>query len=391
MEWKDRITHVLDCGKKSSTLYDVKGGGVHTIGHADVLNLPNVLPRGSELVCENAHLGVEQTAASVAQPFTRGQLVELYESLERNDQKLWLFPQQSTPRACAYSGLPKQDDNDPISIYTLLCSYPEISMRKPNKSFDNDPMLLEAWEFKHWTNVFCNQARARYEVPYTEDACSTWLIENLDSLYSRLSDEARDFFKFTKEASESHKKKTGEVSVENRWSGVKKEDPRYMKWKWDGDMRTSAIYSIACTLINPIDFLHGDAGQPRVRPYTQQLAGWKYVKRYVFCFTPFHHRGGTARSNLTHHTLRWYIIDKIKNKHGIKDFSAKKCRGGYYDDDTKLIKEGSKFTEEEERLFLKYRKIGHKCIKELWTLIKSDVESSISLLDSVQTDLKTSV
>lgn len=395
-KWKDRITHVLDCGKSMSTLYDVKADKVTSITHTEVLNLPNILPAGSELVCENAHLGVERTVRSHSQPFTRELLIELYEGFERNNQKLWLFPQQSTPRACAYSGLEKDDNNDPVSIYKLLCDFPQISMRQPNKNFDPSPKLMEAWEFKDWTNVFCNQARTD-DVPYTMDACSKWLINNLQSLYDRLSPEARMFFKFDRPASKTHKKKTGEDIMPNRWTGVAKSDPRYNTFKWSGDMRTSAIYSIACTLINPIDYDLGDAGQPRLRPYTQQLAGWDFVKRYVFCFTPNHQRGGVARSNLAYHTRRHYIVGMIQEVEGIKDYSLKKCRGGYLDTSTeeakkkRVIKANSRMTEEEDDLFLKYRQLGDKCIKELWTLIKSDVESGITMSDSLVTDFSPSV
>ena len=151
---------------------------------------------------------------------------------------------------------------------------------------------MEAWEFKDWTNVFCNQARTD-DVPYTMDACSKWLINNLQSLYDRLNPEARILFKFDRPASKTHKKKTGEDIMPNRWTnGVAKSDPRYNTFKWSGDMRTSAIYSIACTLINPIDYDLGDAGQPRLRPYTQQLQVGILLS--VMCSVVNHQRGGVA-------------------------------------------------------------------------------------------------
>ena len=99
MDWKDCITHVLDCGNTNSTIYYVKEDRVEVISHADVLNLPNKLPRGSQMVVENAHMGVPRTEKSLSQPFYADQLLEFYESVKNNGQKLWLFPQRSTPRA----------------------------------------------------------------------------------------------------------------------------------------------------------------------------------------------------------------------------------------------------------------------------------------------------
>ena len=118
----------------SATIYDVKKDETEKINHADVLNLPSWLPEGSALVVENAHMGVEKTDRSKAQVFTREQLIEfLYGYGTKWIIEPWLFPQQSTPRACAYAGVGKDDWTDPKSIYNLLSDFPNTSMRKPSK------------------------------------------------------------------------------------------------------------------------------------------------------------------------------------------------------------------------------------------------------------------
>jgi hypothetical protein len=79
-----------------------------------VLELHKRLEPNSTLICEYAHLGCDRKPLSLSQPFIADELKQIYNDLEKNSIKLKLFPQQSTPRACAYSGLPKLDDNDPV-------------------------------------------------------------------------------------------------------------------------------------------------------------------------------------------------------------------------------------------------------------------------------------
>ena len=303
-------------------------------------------------------MGVERTEKSLSQPFYRDQLTDFYDSLEKNGQKLWLFPQRSTPRACSYSDLPKDDANDPIAIYNLLCDFP-ISMRKPSRDFDPSPRREEQWEFKEWTNVYLNRARTDSPVTYSQDLCAKYLIENLDYIHEKLSPDARDFFGFT------YVTDTGNLK-ESRWSGRAKDPEKVSgKWQWhqNGKMKISAIYTVAVTLIDP------NTGDFRVRPYTGEPAGWQYITNGVFCTTPNHHRGGVASSNLKHHTIRWYIARKIRDK-GFSDFGVHKCRGGYRDEKTGELKSNTRFTPEEDKLFVKYRKQSWIYIKELWSLIK---------------------
>jgi len=393
MDWKNKITHVLDCGCSSATIYDVKKDETEKINHADVLNLPSWLPEGSVLVVENAHMGVEKTDRSKAQVFTREQLIEFYTAVELNGLELWLFPQQSTPRACAYAGVGKDDWTDPKSIYNLLSDFPNTSMRKPSKVFDPSPRLIEQWEFKAWTNVFCDHARSGASA-YENDATCEWIVDNLDSLCERMSHGCKEFFGFIKEEEKTIngvKQKTG-AWIENRFTSKKHEKFGKLKWNTGGGLSTNAIYSVACTLITPKDHTFEtkletrtvkykyEAGQPRVRPYTGELAGWDYMKSGVFCMSPFHRRGGTARSNLYYHTMRKFVKNRIVNVDGITGFDYTKCRGGYFETSKelkkeRLIKPNSRFSPEEDKLFRKYRKEGTGYIKELWSLIKQDMQS----------------
>ena len=108
---------VIDCGKNTATIYDAQKDESKQITHAEVLNKPFELPKGSLIISENAHLGVPRTKKSRSQPFTAELLLEFYSNCLNNNITLKLFPQKTTPNACSYSGLEKSDLNDPKSIY----------------------------------------------------------------------------------------------------------------------------------------------------------------------------------------------------------------------------------------------------------------------------------
>ena len=122
----------LDFGKKRTTLYD----GEKVIGSTveQILTLPKLLNPGSKIIVEDAHMGVPRTEKSLAQPYTKTELRKFYSDCEENGIELRFFPQQSSPRAAAYSNLKKDDDQDPISIYNLCRDYPNISLKKPDPS-----------------------------------------------------------------------------------------------------------------------------------------------------------------------------------------------------------------------------------------------------------------
>ena len=99
--------YVLDCGVNQSTIFDVEKDTVTKIKHEEVLELYKQIEAGSEIIVEYAHMGCPRQERSLSQPFTASQLLTFYENLREKNITLKLFPQQSTPRACAYSGLPK--------------------------------------------------------------------------------------------------------------------------------------------------------------------------------------------------------------------------------------------------------------------------------------------
>jgi len=353
-----KITHVVDSGCNSATVYIVQEDRVEKFDHQTLLEFLVKLPKNSFIVSEDSHLGAERTEFSLSQPFTRYELLGLYDDLKSNGVTLRLFPQKQTPRACAYSGLEKCDENDPKSIYMFLKDHPKVVavLKKPMKSFDLDPVRKASYAYKKLTDAFINRAR-REKPKYSSDYCSKFLVANLDRYANSLSAEALDVFHLT----EDSKYKKGSSKT-----GASKGD-------WNISLvKMQAMYAIACTIIHPYD------NCLRVREETGNSPGWKYIKKYIFRMSPFHFRGGVARSNLYYHGMKNWIIRVVKE---IYSFNLRKrSRGGFFDKKDPSIKnEGSQFSLEEDALFQTCRKQYCDGIREFWQLTKRFAEEEFEV------------
>ena len=355
---------VLDCGRNSSTIYDAEKDESRQIAQAEVLALPDALPNDCLVICEKAHLGVPRTKKSRSQPFTAKELSKLYQRLADKNITLRLFPQMSTPNACSYSGLAKSDLNDPKSIYIWWKDHPNISMEKPeNICFDEDSAKNKkrkaSHDYKADTDSFINEERRKIDdsAAYSRDNCSKWIRKNLNTIADGLSEEARRIFKLTDEF--KYKK--------NCATGKKGE----YKLGKTTDIKLGALYSIICTLIN-------SEGKIRIRPETGNMPGWPYIKQYILKFTPFHQRGGVARSNLWWHTFR-SVLNEAGKKHGL-DYKRKVKKYDPVKDtwEDKTIRRGD-FTPEEDAFFLQERRIFAGAVAEVWKLAKKMIEADPSL------------
>lgn len=334
---------VLDCGKNESTIYD--GTRCKSLSHSEVKNLPSTLESGTTVVCEVAHLAVPRTMKSLAQPFTASELQTLYQDFRDNNIELRFFPQKSTPRAQNYSNLEKSDETDPIAIYNLLKDFRQISLMKPRDNFDVDSLRQEGWSMKAYMNTLLNFAR-RYEYKHKDDKNSQWIKNNLENICARLSDEAKSCFGLGDESRYKRKDTKREINA--------------------GDMNINKvnlnqIYAVLSTLQGKI-VENGESisiiDEPIKRNSTQKLAGWDFARRHLLCMSPNHMRGGVARSNLYYHGARNWIIARAKEE-GL--LLKGKNRG--------------KFEQLEDQAFLKYRRIYRKSIKELFTAIKTILQS----------------
>ena len=353
----EKVSHVIDCGANSSTIYDVAKEEVTTISHADVLNLPSVLPRGSFIVSEYSHLGCERTEFSLSQPYTRQLLLEFYARLEDAGIKLRLFPQQSTPRACAHAELEKLDENDPISIYTLLKDYPEISLMKPPTSFDPTEKRKQSWYIKKRVDADINKAR-REEPKYTTDFVSQFLRQNIEDIEDGLSDDAKEAFGFK---AYNPKKKLVESTCYKVGENKGKINPEKVKWQ--------GLYALAVCYLDPTT----ESLRVRESNGKEIPISLSYAKRYIIRQSPFHFRGGICRSNMYYHGMKNYIISKGKQV-GVN--LKGKSRGGYLDDKGKL-KKNTRMTPEEEQFYLEHRRLYCKLMKEVQHKIIAVYKNSV--------------
>lgn len=353
--------YVLDCGKNSSTLYNSEldtnpsnkppsEESLTYLSHSEVLELYKHLPRGSQLRCEYAHLGCPRKKRSKSQPFTEDQLLQLYRNLRKSGINLLLTPQQSTPRACNRSKLPKSDENDPKSICLLLEAYPEISLMKPPRNFKLSDKRRESYEWVEESNLILNNQRGEN---YKEDnPLYKFVLNNIEEIFNNypileeaFSDKGDARFKSNSKGRPANQQK-GNIN------------PKKLK--------LNQIYSVLCQLMN-------EEGELRFREKTDMLAGWAFIKRFALKQSPFHLKGGVARSNLYWHGMRHFISSKASEDFGItkKSFMSKK-RGGYYDSETGKYIEPMSYCE--ERVFLMYRQKYCKAIKVLYIACKQALE-----------------
>ena len=326
---------VIDCGETHATRYDGVSGkhktveeavdSVVSVSHEALLRMPEELPSGTLLVSEAAHLAVPRKGKSLAQPFTTDQLFNFYENCKENNIILKLFPQGSTPTALALAGLEKSDRHDPVAIFLFLERFPQTSMMNPPSNFEPSPLVQEGWDWKQETTDILNFAR-RYNYEDPTDTNVQWIKEHLEEIAPQLSNRAKDVFGL------SVRKKSG--PDKGNFKGVK----------------TMLIYSILALMRN-LD------GGLRMRKMTGELPGWGFIKKRAMPMSPFHRKGGVARSNMYYHGNKNYISRMMDNK-------------VLNEKDNPIIKKRKDFSVQEEQDFRYYRGEFCKSFRELFQVMK---------------------
>ena len=294
--------YTVDFGGNSVTIFNDDDDSVRKISHQDFLNVPRELPEGSLLVCEHAHMGCVRERLSKSQPFTKDELVTFYEDCKENGIQFRLWPHHLTARARAEYGDidDKSDEKDARAIAYMVKKHPEICMLKPSEDkLSFSPLQSEQLEFRKETNFILNDARS---IKYKDDN-----LEFLKGIVPELIDLASDeeVFLDVFDIQESKRK------------NVKYNNPKNL---------TPLMYTLQSFLID-------GSGNPRYRPSTGGLPGWKFIKSGVLVQSPFHFRGGVARSNIVFHSLRSYTNKKAKEDGFMfgKKTSSKQGRSEYDD------------------------------------------------------------
>jgi len=274
----------LDFGSNVAHYYMARTGKKGRMPFKQLLVWLLRLPCNTLVVCESAHLAIPQTELSLAQPFTAKQLLKLYPNLAAKGITLVLAPHAHTGRrmrlwvAHHYPDLlrePKKSDASDamaLAIYVDRCN--EISLANPYKSFCRSAQRTFGRKVTKLSNAILNNERTN---------------EYKGAFYPQVIKVAR--------------------KVWDRASflgGL----PKKSKFKF--------VVTVASTLFSEHD------GKLVVLTHFGQPPGRWFWMRNVLRMSAWHHRGGTARSNLMQHMFRPYLQNIAKrNGVSVKDASNK--------------------------------------------------------------------
>lgn len=250
---------------------------------------------GSYLVVEYAHIQVPRKKESLAQVYTGEELVDLYDAaIDAGVQCLW-FPQHLTSRVRAIAGLNAnkgtgEDADDARALHRFVRSEPVV-LHKPRYNFDVSPSRQAIYDFKSETNAILNWARSQkgYETQSDEyfsfgtkeDACRQLLRDANICAFGKPKD------RYNKVGQETYDKDVRSVLA---------------------NMGACQLYTLAALVVDP-------AGNERQRDDTDAMPGVNWLVRNIVGTSPFHHRGGIARSNIYYHGIRnWCVIPSGKKK-----------------------------------------------------------------------------
>lgn len=263
------------------------GQETFTLSREQFHNLSSWCPANEMLIAEDAHLGRPRTKKSLAQVYTAEELQNLYRQAYSLNIDLRLFSHSQTPKARAQTGFnEKTDEVDAQAIHAYLQQQPSVlqSLKRPPKTFVAERWREAGWIFKDQTNIALNVAR-RFDYNVDGDQITAFVLTNLDHLASTLPDDAKEIFGLL------HRKKDGSFYAINSTKGP----------------QLSKLYTLAALLLN-------DNGSLRLRPDTNKPPGIGWIMRTQIGTTPFHHRGGIARSNVMWWGLKNYVVNKMNTR-----------------------------------------------------------------------------
>lgn len=250
----------LDFGCNCAHYYMARSGKHGRMPFAGLLTWLLQLPCNVLVICESAHLGVPQTELSLAQPFTADQLLKLYGDLRDRGITLKLAPHAHTGKrmrlwvAHHYPSLiknwKKSDLADALAIAVYVDRCNGMSLANPHKRFSKTLRRMFGREVTKLSNAVLNAQRT--------DAYSG----RLNPLIIKLARKVR-------------------------------------KREWFPSLKF--VVTVASTLLSE------HSGRLVVLTHLGQCPGRWFWMRDVLRMSPWHYRGGTARSNLMWHTFRPHL------------------------------------------------------------------------------------
>lgn len=255
----------IDFGSNSVHYYMARSKQSGKMAFGDLLAWLLRLNPSTLVVCESAHLGVPQTQQSLAQPFTAEQLIGLNVRLLEQKVTLKLAPHAHTGKR--------------MRLW-VSHHYPEL-MRTAEKTDAADAMSLA---------VFV-------------DRCNDLSLAKAYTSFGR--SKRRDFGRAVTRLSNS-------VLNAERTSDYRGECfPIVIKlarkvWQRGGFPSLKFVVSVASTLFGE------EEGRLFEFTHCGQRPGAWFWMRHVVRMTPWHHRGGVARSNIMWHAFKPYFQRRAK-------------------------------------------------------------------------------
>ncbi len=268
----------VDFGKQGMCAYSLKSGRALSVPCGQEIRWLLSLPVNTLVICEWAHLAVPQTEQSLAQFFTEPELLSLYDGLRSRCITLRLFPHyHSGPRARAWAAarfpsavdVDKSDDaNDAkaLALYVAHCN--GVSLANPPETFGRSSRRDYGKRVIQAANRVLNAERVR--------GYKGTKFPNVVALGRRIHRRCYSSF-----------------------------------------IDHQRAVSIAALMVTEID------GKAVIFVRNGRVPGARFWMRYVLRFTPFHHRGGIARSNLLKHRFPAFFVKHAK-RHGVSVKHGKK-------------------------------------------------------------------
>jgi len=284
-----------------------------------------------QLVSEASHIQTPQTERSFAQPLSLNQ-IKLMDAVAKKKQiEIYVVShhQNRTVRQLMGQSVEKTYGEDEIDCrcWSGFIQKHPVSMHKLRTNFD-DSKRMAIYEFKDRTNQILNAARRfGYQM-------------NRKIFVDLGYDVETDACLVLLELAGLHRTK-GDI-VSDRWNAVAHKCPQELR---------EAIYSFSPTQLYSLAAMFFDpfTNERRVRSDTHEPPGVNWLMRNIVGCSPFHHRGGTARSNIYHH--------------GVKNFSGVRYAG--------KMKQWSELTEKELGEVRKKRSSYIKAVKVVVQLLRN--------------------
>lgn len=258
----------IDFGSNAVHYYMARSGTSGSVGFSSFKAWLVGLQPGTLALCEWAHLAVPQTSRSLAQPYTAAELLEIYSLCQQRGVTLKLAPHAHTGmrmRLWVSNRHPelikdseKTDSADAIALAIFVSECNEVSLANPPATFEVSPARAYGRLVTERSNVVLNAERTR--------------------------DYHGRYF------------------------------PLLMKLARKVQRKCGCSLKVAATVVSTLACQDDDGLY--LFTYQGRIPGRWFWMRNVLRFSPWHHRGGTGRSNLMWHAYRPYM-SRFGVRHGV--------------------------------------------------------------------------